>query len=69
MSHEIAKRQVSIAHLRRCKTSTADQRIASAKAEAEALKAQLMEAELEGTGWNWWFFQEQNRAGQKNGKT
>lgn len=50
MSHEISKRHVSIAHLRRRKLSCADEAIARAKAEAEELREQLQEAEMEGPG-------------------
>lgn len=48
MSHELARRAVSIAHLRRRKTSLADEAIARARREAEQLREQLMEAEAEG---------------------
>ena len=56
MSHELARRAVSIAHLRRRKTSLADEAIARARREAEQLREQLMEAEAEGReggGWGW----------------
>eukprot|EP00438_Fugacium_kawagutii_P014102 Skav211551 [mRNA] locus=scaffold871:253125:280639:- [translate_table: standard] len=48
MSHEISKRHVSIADLRRRKLSCADEAIARAKAEAEELREQLQQAEVEG---------------------
>ena len=56
MSHKLARRAVSIAHLRRRKTSLADEAIARARREAEQLREQLMEAEAEGREggrWGW----------------
>ncbi len=48
MSHEISRREVSIAHLRRQQMYCADQQIAAARKEAEELREALMQAEQEG---------------------